>query len=212
MTTGSSTRRTPVTDTASCVLDSALHLFSTRGYFSTSIHDIRKASGVSIGSIYHHFGNKEALARALYQHLLSRLNETLQTIVASEGNAQERCRAVVMRLFELSETEPEALGFVLHARHREFLPDEPPICSSAPFQALRDLVEQGMAAGEVRRMDVRLAAACLFGGPLRCIHLRLDGVIERALPELIDEVWPCAWRSVAAPENEDTPNPKRKPK
>lgn len=201
MATARSAAEAPSGAAAARVLDSALHLFSTRGYFGTSIHDIRRHSGVSIGSIYHHFGNKEALARALYQHLLNRLDELLHGIRVSGGTVQDRCRAVVVRLFELSETAPEALAFVLHARHREFLPEEPPICSSAPFQAMRELVEQGMRAGEIRNMDVLLAAACLFGGPLRCIHLRLDGVLERPLPAIIDEVWPCAWRSIAAPEN-----------
>ncbi|MBX3704195.1 MAG: helix-turn-helix transcriptional regulator [Steroidobacteraceae bacterium] len=40
-------------------------LFVERGYFGTSVHDIVGASNVSIGSIYHHFGDKAGIARAL---------------------------------------------------------------------------------------------------------------------------------------------------
>ncbi len=42
------------------------------------MEDIRKLSGASIGSIYHHFANKELLARALYLEGRTSLNATLR--------------------------------------------------------------------------------------------------------------------------------------
>src|SRR5436309_15768346 len=47
------------------VLDSALRLFSTRGYRGTSVRDIAEAAGVSTGNLYHHFPDKEAIFRTL---------------------------------------------------------------------------------------------------------------------------------------------------
>jgi AcrR family transcriptional regulator len=38
-------------DTRYLVLDTALTLFTGRGYFSISVHDIGREAGVSIGSI-----------------------------------------------------------------------------------------------------------------------------------------------------------------
>ena len=43
------------------ILESALDLFSRQGYRGTSIRDISKAAGVSTGSVYHHFRDKEEL-------------------------------------------------------------------------------------------------------------------------------------------------------
>jgi AcrR family transcriptional regulator len=43
------------------ILEAALDLFSRQGYRGTSIRDISKAAGVSTGSVYHHFRDKEAL-------------------------------------------------------------------------------------------------------------------------------------------------------
>ena len=43
------------------ILEAALDLFSRQGYRGTSIRDISKAAGVSTGSVYHHFKDKEAL-------------------------------------------------------------------------------------------------------------------------------------------------------
>ena len=194
----SKTGKKRVGDVRGQVLETALRLFSEKGYFNTSVHDIRRESGVSVGSIYHHFQNKEGVAKALFESILERLHQLVEEAETAHPDTQGRCRAVVEQLFLLAEEQPRVLAFALSAKHREFMPDEPPICSSRPFGRMRELVRAGIEAGELRGIDPAVAAAALFGGPLRMIQLRLDGVEERPLPGLLDEVWGCAWRSVAS--------------
>jgi len=184
-------------DTRTLVLDAALNLFTDRGFFATSVHDIRRTAGVSIGSIYHHFGDKEGLARALYATLTARMLQLIDEIERQAGSSHDRARELVTRLFGLTETQPQAMAFILYARHREFLPDEPPVCSSRPFARMREMVSRGMARGEIRQMDAMVASTCLFGGPIRMITARLDGILPHPLPTYLDEVWACAWRAVA---------------
>lgn len=62
----------------------------------------------------------------------------------------------------------------------------------------REMVRRGMANGEIRGMDPLVASTCLFGGPIRMITARLDGLLPRPLPDYLDDVWGCAWRAVAA--------------
>ncbi|MEZ5417532.1 MAG: helix-turn-helix domain-containing protein [Vicinamibacterales bacterium] len=49
------------------ILDAALELFSHRGYGATSMRDIAGRAGVSTGSVYHHFQDKEAVFLALLE-------------------------------------------------------------------------------------------------------------------------------------------------
>ena len=49
------------------ILDAALELFSHRGYGATSMRDIAGKAGVSTGSVYHHFADKEAIFLALLE-------------------------------------------------------------------------------------------------------------------------------------------------
>jgi AcrR family transcriptional regulator len=48
------------------ILDAALSAFGEHGVAGTSIEEIRRRSGASVGSIYHHFRGKDELAGALY--------------------------------------------------------------------------------------------------------------------------------------------------
>jgi AcrR family transcriptional regulator len=47
------------------VLESALKLFSRRGYRATSMRDIARSARVSTGNVYHHFKSKQAIFQAL---------------------------------------------------------------------------------------------------------------------------------------------------
>jgi hypothetical protein len=87
---------------------------------------------------------------------------------------------------------------MLYVRHREFLPDERPVCSSEPFEIMRSMVERGMERGEVERRDVLVASTCLFGGAIRMITSYLDGVMEKPLSHYLEEVWACSWKAVTS--------------
>ena len=89
------------------------------------------------------------------------------------------------------------MEFMLYSKHREFLPDEKPVCSSKPFEMMREMVKQGMVSGEIQVMDLMVASSCLFGASIRMITSRLDGIVEKPLPTYVDAVWSCSWKAVS---------------
>lgn len=180
------------------ILTVALRLFSERGYFNTSVHDIQKQAHVSIGSIYHHFGNKEAIAKAIFTHVESSMNDVISTIMANHETAHDRCKAVIAYLFDITEQQPDAMHYMLYAKHQEFMPEEKPVCSSRPFTLMKNIVMQGIEDGTIRKIDPNVAAVTIFGGAIRLIYLRLDKALENPLPTYLEDCWDCAWRGVAA--------------
>jgi AcrR family transcriptional regulator len=55
------------------VLSAALELFSTQGYGATSMRQIADVCDQSVGNLYHHFGNKEAIFKRLIDDYWDRL-------------------------------------------------------------------------------------------------------------------------------------------
>lgn len=55
------------------ILDAALALFSAKGFAGTTMRDIAREAGVSLGLTYRYFGRKEDLAVALYQGMSEHL-------------------------------------------------------------------------------------------------------------------------------------------
>lgn len=187
----------PANESVDCrILAAALDLFVERGFHNVSVHDVQKKANVSIGSIYNHFGSKEGIAKSLYHHLVKEFEEMVEDVIAEDLSNRERCNKLIRQLLEYTETRRNIVAYMLHAKHREFLPDEPPVCSSTPFKAMRDIVQQGMQAGEIRDGDPWVVAASVFGGAIRLIHLRLDGVIKQPVTRFYDELIDCTWQGI----------------
>ena len=174
----------------------ALKLFVQKGFFNTSIQDLCAEAGVSIGFFYNHFSDKEGIARELYRHLLARMNVLLDDVEERHAGSRERCEAVLRMLFGLAEAEPEAMGFVVNARHREFLPEEQAICSASAFVRMRGFVFAGITEGEIRQMEPMVAASLMYGSAIRMICLRLDGLVDTPIEQLFDSLWEGVWRSL----------------
>lgn len=90
------------------------------------------------------------------------------------------------------------MQYLLYAKHKEFMPDEKPVCSSRPFSLMKNMVVEGIERGEILKMDPNVAAVSIFGGAIRLLFLRMDGVLEDKLSNYLNQIWDCAWRSVKA--------------
>ena len=61
--------------TRTALLTAARQLFTERGYAGTGREDIAAAAGVTRGALYHHFPNKEAVFRAVFEDLEGEMME-----------------------------------------------------------------------------------------------------------------------------------------
>ncbi len=195
-------RNAPCPEPLDCrILTAALDLFVENGYHNVSVHEVQKRAQVSIGSIYNHFGGKEGIAHALYEHLLNELDELIDGVVTTVASPSAQCREIIRQLFEHTETHRNIIAFLFHAKHTEFLREETLICDARPFVRIRSIVADAMEKGEFKKTDPWVATSAMFGGAIRMIQLRLDGLLDKPLPEYFEAVIEAAWSGVA--ENSD---------
>ena len=200
------TSSTRLTATKARVLNSALQLFVEKGFFNTSIPDLVTHSGVSTGSIYHSFKDKQHLAESLLAELIILIENQQQTILDQHQSCWDQYYHLCKWLLETAESEPQVMQFVIKAQHQEFMPDSTPICSSKPFMTLRDVVQKGMDQGELESMDLMVAASIAFGGVLRLIQLRLDGLVNDPLPTYLDLLTQHSWKALCQPNLNEEEN------
>jgi AcrR family transcriptional regulator len=74
------------------VIRAATELFAAHGYDGTSTEAVLQASGVSRGSLYHHFANKEALFLAVLEAMQERVAEGLAVAAADLTDAVDVLR------------------------------------------------------------------------------------------------------------------------
>ncbi len=175
------------------ILTAALDLFVDKGYHSVSIHEVQKLADVSIGSIYRHFGGKEGIAEKLYKHILNEIDELIDGVMKEVDTPIEQLEEIIRQLFEHTETHQQIISFVFHSKHTDFLPDKPLMCDAAPFIKIRDITSQAIKIGDLKDTDTWVATSLIFGGAIRLIQLRLDGLIEKPLVEYMDILMSGLW-------------------
>lgn len=57
------------------ILDAARRKFAADGYGGAAARDIAADAGVTVGALFHHFGSKAGLFRAVFEVLISELND-----------------------------------------------------------------------------------------------------------------------------------------
>jgi len=203
----------PLPEPVDCrILTAALDLFVNKGFHNVSVHDVQKQANVSIGSIYNHFGGKEGIAKELYNHLLIEMQDLVDCAIDDKDTAIDQCNEIIRQLFNYTESHRNIIAYIFHPRHNEFITDEPPICNSSPFVSIRNIIQQGMDAGEIKQSNILIASSAIYGAPIRMIHLRLENVIEQPLPELCDEIIELIWLGMKNKETKTKAKAKAKTK
>jgi len=60
------------------IIETTAAIFNMKGYAGTSMHDITEATGLTKGSIYGNFGNKEEVALAVFDYNHARITGIIQ--------------------------------------------------------------------------------------------------------------------------------------
>ncbi len=102
------------------IIAAALACFNAAGVTETSISDICKASGTSIGSIYHHFKGKEQLAAAVYLDGLATYQDGFLAELESKATAKSGITAVVDYHLNWIVRFPDWARYLFKQRHAVF--------------------------------------------------------------------------------------------
>ena len=106
------------------ILNQALELFSTKGYDATSVREICEAANITKPTLYHFYGSKEGVYRALVEGALDGFRQRLESQIRGSGSPTERLRRVARGYFEIAREHREFMRFLFGLIHN------PP--SSAP--------------------------------------------------------------------------------
>lgn len=145
------------------IVNAALEEFVERGFAATRLEDVARRAGVTKGTLYLYFKNKEALFKAVVrQTIVPVIAQGESTARSFTGSARELLEQLVREYWRLVyETSlagipklmmAEAANFPELAR---FYYDE---VVTRGHRLMASVIERGIAHGEFRPMDVPVAA------------------------------------------------------
>jgi AcrR family transcriptional regulator len=182
------------------LMEAALQVYASEGEQGLTVSAVTKASGVSLGSLYHHFGSLDGLLTALAQRWLGRLLGDLVTALQDTRTARTGIRALVHGYIAFVQ-EHRAAALLLHSvradqqgmTHGRELRDS----QEARISAFTVWLQPHIDSGELAPLPQPLIESLVLGPVVAVVRRWLAGYddveleeAKRVLPERI-------WRSVS---------------
>jgi AcrR family transcriptional regulator len=187
------------------ILKKALELFSEKGYDATSVREICEAAGITKPTLYHFYGSKEGVYRAIVEGALLRFRSDMIRSLEGQGSLRDRLVRMARTYVEATLREPDLARFVMALIHNS--PRSAPATDLVGFyhgilDALAVALDRGVAAGELRpgRTDVRLLVFMGALGEAMHGHLLVgQPALTPALAETLVDAVLEAWTSAPPP-------------
>ena len=170
--------------TRQCLLEAAQRLFATHGYHGASIRDIVQSCGVSNAALYYHFGSKRDLYFEVLGEYVAAVVGQLQMADTGEGTCRSRLTRVALAYAQIILESQNVLQTLLRdvaqfdqSEIARLLPD---LARQIPA-AFAAILEDGIAAGELRAVHTRRTGVLMMGMVNAMTVRRLHGEVETSL-------------------------------
>ena len=181
------------------ILQAALRCFEEKGWEATTIADIRAECGASTGSIYHHFGNKEGIAAALYATGLEDYRTGLLATMRRARTARTLVRSIVLYHLDWAANQRSWARFLLEMRRAESVraaEAEIRAGTRAFLEEVHELLRPRIERGEIVRLSPTLYAPIAIGPAQEVVRHWLSGRMRPELSQVKDALADAAWRSL----------------
>ncbi len=148
------------------LLQSALELFTEKGYEAASIREIIEGAGVTRPVLYYYFKNKEELFRRLIEPVFAELSAAFDRVLLDTQSTEERLRTLLRITFEKALMSPKTARLVFQMYFSP--PGSGPVLDRSTFRRRRfhvveTIMREGMGRGEIVLDDPNRLALVFIG-------------------------------------------------
>ena len=183
-----------------CILDQAQQLFFAHGYHGASIRDIVQACGLSNAALYYHFGSKQNLYVEVIREFVASVIQPVQEAESGSGSSRERLTRMVLafsRFLSESRSELHMLLRDLTECEGEEIQQLIPEVTGQILSPFATVLEDGVAAGEIRTVDVGRVSLLLMGMLNSMAARRMRGPVPETLAEDVDLAISTLYEGIA---------------
>jgi len=174
------------------IMQASLQLFSLHGFHKTTIPDIAKKLGMSVGNLYNYFSSKDVLAQEIIKYTSEVLGAKIREVNETDLSAQEKIRRIVEVYFVMSKEKPEMIEYFLrvYLSNREVFSEgcEGMTCVSGFITEIMIFFDDGVASGELRDQDFFSAFGLFMGYLGGMVFLKGEGVLPQEIEYYIDDI------------------------
>ncbi len=179
------------------ILDAALNIFSAKGFHDTRLDEIVAEGGISKGSIYFHFPNKEKLFIALVDQFADLIERRAKEAIAGEEQGIRRVQVALEAVLEtfgkyrlpakLLLVQAVGLGSVFERKRMEV--------TDRFALLIRTYLDEAVADGSIASVNTHIVAHAWMGA-IYSVVIQWVYTGEPSKDEIMDALLPLLLKSV----------------
>lgn len=174
------------------IMQSALELFASKGFYTTTIPDIAASLKMSVGNMYNYFKSKDILATEIIKYISVYLGQKLKEINEQDISTKEKTRKIIEVYFKTASLKPEMIDYFLriYLSNREVFKNscEGMICVNEFVTEIMIYFEEGVKCGDLREQDFFSAFGLFMGYLGGMVFLNGEGVLPKDLDKYVDDI------------------------
>jgi AcrR family transcriptional regulator len=145
------------------IAEAALAQLAEGGYASASVQAVAERAGVATGSVYRHFPSKRDLFTEVFRRASGRELGLLRDVAAGDGGPRERIAAAVEVFARRALAGPQRAWALIAEPVDPSIEAERLAFRHGYRDVFKDMLEEGIASGELPAHDTETVAAALVG-------------------------------------------------
>lgn len=187
--------RSPSEEKPSTILAAALDLFAVQGFHATNVPMIAEKAGVAVGTLYHHFANKEAIANELYCRLRRELDRAVYRDLPAGVPPYEQFKVIWRRTVAFALAKPSAFRFLEMHYHDAYLDESSHALNQQIRGKTQNILIRGRLAQILKPVHSEVLAAFIEGSLKHLVQAAQADRIQLT-DEVIDEAAACCWAAI----------------
>ncbi len=175
------------------IFNTAVKIFSEKGYDNASVEEITAVAGVAKGSLYYHFAKKEDIFDLLLEEGFKLLKNNIEIKTKDCTTALEKIKAVILIQIKVTVRYEDFLNVVFSQFWGEEVKNQK--CKKAVFKYIKvieEIIKEGIENDEFYDGDIEAIASGVFGVTCSSLIYRLkknrEVDIQRVYNGFIDTV------------------------
>ena len=171
------------------ILDAGLRVFASIGYERATIMDVVEASGLSVGTLYNHFGDKDTI----FAEVISGLVRDVRTALNESRSKAYDLESFIMGAFlaysELMEKQPELHQLIAKNSNafRQFVSMQGELLGMV--NDLQQDMQSAIDAGLIPSFSVSLMTSAMMGASMEVFSEQMDTYTSKEKAEFLGNIF-----------------------
>lgn len=178
------------------IQETMLKLIAEQGVQATPMSQIARESGVSTGTIYHHFSSKEEILQEIYLNKKKDFRDMIEMELQDKDPLEKQFARLWVAIYYYYINNPLLFRFSQQIAGTPLINPETKKTGLTYHTGIFEFFQSGISAGRFVEMEVSLMAELIHGIICTLVELQLNGELDKSDKHIKDAV-DFSWQAIA---------------